>query len=84
MEKVGFSLQLSGQTPSWKRVRVGTQNREVIQTLQRNTTYWFVPPDMICFLHYIMQGYLQRDSIVHNGLIPPISILNQENGPPAC
>jgi hypothetical protein len=54
-----------------------------MQKLCRNFAYWLILHGVPSLLSYSIQYHLPRDGSAQTGLVPPISIINQENVPQA-
>ena len=56
--------------------RAGTWKQELMQRPRRSSAYWLTPSGS--------QDHLPRGGTAYNGLVVPISIINQENALQTC
>jgi hypothetical protein len=69
--------------PSLKEVWAGTEAGAWRQKLMlrplREAAFCLAPHGLLSLLSYITQNHLLRGGATHNGLGPPLSMINQEN-----
>lgn len=78
-------------SPSWRKMKqsaqgknleVGTWRQRVIQRAWANTFYWLVPYGLKAYFSYTTQDHQGRSDTAHSGLVPVMSLIDEENSPP--
>lgn len=81
MEGKGF-FDLTGDSPSWRKARLGTQaetrRKELKQRSWRNSGYWLAPRVIYSRLSHITHALLPIDGTIHSEMFPHPPIGNKK------